>query len=51
MTVLTISLSYFVYDTLCCLLIEADLASFIHHVCSILGISVGVFQAKVPLRG
>lgn len=47
--VLRISLSYFVYDMLCCLAIELydgrlDVATALHHVASIMGLQVGVFQ-------
>eukprot|EP00884_Botryococcus_braunii_P006540 jgi/Botrbrau1/15888/Bobra.40_1s0071.1 len=44
--VLTMSLGYFVYDTICCSLIDFDLPSFIHHLCTILGLSVGVCLRK-----
>ena len=41
-----VSLAYFVYDLLCCLFIELDLVSLAHHVCTIAGLAVGVFQGK-----
>jgi hypothetical protein len=47
LTVLTMSLGYFVYDTICCLIIDFDVANLMHHLCTILGLVVGVVQAKV----
>jgi hypothetical protein len=49
MTALTTSLGYFAYDTLCCLAIElregqVDVATFLHHVATLAGLGVGVFQ-------
>jgi hypothetical protein len=41
-----VSLAYFVYDLLCCLFIELDAVSLAHHVCTIAGLAVGVFQGK-----
>jgi hypothetical protein len=41
-----VSLAYFVYDLLCCLFIELDPVSLVHHVCTIAGLAVGVFQGK-----
>jgi hypothetical protein len=41
-----VSLAYFVYDLLCCLCIELDAVSLVHHVCTIAGLAVGVFQGK-----
>jgi hypothetical protein len=42
MLVLTVSLGYFAYDTICCLFIDQDLFNFTHHVCTMLGLAVGV---------
>ena len=38
--VLTISLGYFVYDTIACALIEDDRANAAHHLCSIAAVCV-----------
>jgi hypothetical protein len=49
MSALTTSLGYFAYDTLCCLAIELaegrlDVATLLHHVATLAGLCVGVFQ-------
>lgn len=41
---LTVSLGYFVYDSIACELIEHDLPNLLHHIATILGLCVGVFQ-------
>ena len=41
-----VSLAYFIYDLLCCLFIDLDPVSLAHHVCTIAGLAVGVFQGK-----
>lgn len=41
---LTVSLGYFVYDSIVCELIEHDLPNLLHHIATILGLCVGVFQ-------
>ena len=38
---------YFLYDTVCCLLINHDWANFLHHVCTMLGMAVGLVQGRV----
>ena len=45
--VLNISLGYFTYDTLCCLYIDFDFANVIHHLCTMLGLAVGVCNGVV----
>ena len=44
---LAVSLAYFIYDSIACELIEHDLANLLHHVATILGLCVGVFQRIV----
>ena len=41
-----VSLAYFTNDLLCCLFIDLDPVSLAHHVCTIAGLAVGVFQGK-----
>ena len=41
---LSITLGYFGYDTIGVLLIESDWGNTVHHLASMLAISVGVFQ-------
>ena len=43
MTVLSVSLGYFVYDAVCCELIKHELANLLHHISTIVGLAVGVF--------
>ena len=38
---------YFLYDTICCLLIDLDWANLLHHVCTMLGMAVGLVQGRV----
>lgn len=45
--VLNISLGYFAYDTLCCLYIDFDYANVLHHLCTMLGLAVGVCNGVV----
>ncbi|KAL3141132.1 hypothetical protein ABBQ38_003483 [Trebouxia sp. C0009 RCD-2024] len=40
--VMNISLGYFTYDMLCCLYIDLDFANVAHHLCTTLGLAVGV---------
>lgn len=42
--VLRVSLAYFFYDMLCCMAIEFDIVITLHHVATILGLFVGVFN-------
>ncbi|KAK9830423.1 hypothetical protein WJX72_011688 [[Myrmecia] bisecta] len=44
--VLSIATGYFFYDTLCCLIIDADLANFLHHVCTLAGLAIGTFPQQ-----
>lgn len=44
---LVVSLAYFIYDSIACELIEHDLANLLHHLATILGLCVGVFQRFV----
>ena len=39
--VLSVSLAYFLYDTVCCLLIDRDAANLLHHVFTCLGLAIG----------
>ena len=45
--VLNNSLGYFTYDTLCCLVIDWDFANVVHHLCTMLGLAVGVCNGVV----
>ena len=47
MTVLSVSLAYFVYDAVCCELIKHELANLLHHISTIAGLAVGVFRNVV----
>ena len=47
MQVLSISLGYFTYDCICCEIIERDFANLAHHLCTMLGLWVGVCQGRV----
>ena len=40
-------MGYFLYDTVCCMAIELDLANLLHHACSLLGMAVGIVQGRV----
>lgn len=44
--VLTVSLAYFTYDSICCELIKHDWPNFLHHLATIAGLVVGVLQLK-----
>lgn len=44
--VLTVSLAYFTYDSICCELIKHDLPNLLHHLATIAGLLVGVLQLK-----
>ncbi len=44
---LSVSLGYFIYDTVCCLLIENDPANTIHHICTIVAVAIGVLHGTV----
>lgn len=44
MRLLTVSLGYFTYDTIICELIEHDPPNLLHHIATVLGLCVGVFQ-------
>jgi hypothetical protein len=46
LTVLTVSLAYFTYDSICCELISHDLPNLLHHLATILGLWVGVMQLR-----
>jgi hypothetical protein len=46
LTLLTVSLAYFVYDSICCELIKHDLPNLLHHLATILGLWVGVLQLR-----
>ncbi|KAK9795938.1 hypothetical protein WJX73_008961 [Symbiochloris irregularis] len=41
---LSLSLGYFLFDTVCTYLIERDGANLAHHLCSIAAVAVGVFE-------
>ena len=41
------SLAYFVYDAICCELIKHELANLLHHIATIVGLTVGVFRKVV----
>jgi hypothetical protein len=41
------SIGYFIYDTICCMAIDLDLANLLHHACSLLGMAVGIVQGRV----
>ncbi len=41
------SLAYFIYDAICCELIKHELANLLHHVATIVGLTVGVFRKVV----
>ena len=43
------SLGYFTYDMLCCLYIDWDFANVAHHLCTMLGLAVGVCNGVVRL--
>ena len=43
------SLAYFIYDAICCELIKHELANLLHHVATIVGLTVGVFHKVVRL--
>ena len=47
--VMNISLGYFTYDMLCCLVIDLDFANVAHHLCTMLGLAVGVCNGVVRL--
>lgn len=47
--VMNISLGYFTYDMLCCLYIDWDFANVAHHLCTMLGLAVGVCNGVVRL--
>ena len=47
MTVLSVSLAYFIYDAVCCELIKHELANLLHHISTIVGLAVGVFRNVV----
>ena len=44
---MNISLGYFTYDMLCCLYIDLDFANVAHHLCTMLGLAVGVCNGVV----
>lgn len=44
---MNISLGYFTYDMLCCLYIDWDFANVAHHLCTMLGLAVGVCNGVV----
>ena len=44
---MALSLSYFTYDLICCLIIEADLAGTIHHCLTMAGLAIGVLKGVV----
>lgn len=47
-----ISLAYFVYDFLVCLVIDPEPVGVVHHLCTIAGLAVGVLDGKArPLCG
>ena len=41
-----VSLAYFVYDFLVCLVIDPELVGTLHHLCTMAGLSVGLLQGK-----
>lgn len=41
---LTVSLAYFTYDSLACELIQHDVPNLLHHIATLAGLCVGVFQ-------
>ena len=45
--VLTISLGYFLYDTAVCFILDRDPWNAAHHLCTILGLLVGVCNRMV----
>ncbi len=45
--IMNLSLGYFTYDMLCCLYIKLDLADLAHHLCTMLGLAVGVCNGVV----
>ena len=49
--VLEITLSYFLYDTLYCALIERTLEMTLHHIATVSGLQVGVFSLVVRSLG
>lgn len=44
---MNLSLGYFTYDMLCCLYIDLDFANVVHHLCTMLGLAVGVCNGVV----
>lgn len=44
---MNLSLGYFTYDMLCCLYISLDVADLAHHLCTMLGLAVGVCNGVV----
>ena len=46
-SVMNLSLGYFTYDMLCCLYIDLDFANVVHHLCTMLGLAVGVCNGVV----
>ena len=44
---MNLSLGYFTYDMLCCLYISLDAADLAHHLCTMLGLAVGVCNGVV----
>ena len=44
---MNVSLGYFAYDMLCCLYINWDFANVAHHLCTMLGLAVGVCNGVV----
>ena len=49
MTVLSVSLAYFIYDAVCCELIKHEMANLLHHISTIVGLAVGVFYNVVRM--
>lgn len=47
---MNISLGYFTYDMMCCLYIDLDFANVAHHLCTMLGLAVGVCNGVVRLQ-
>lgn len=50
-TVLTVSLAYFLYDMICCELIKHELPNLLHHISTLAGLVVGVFYNVVRSLG
>lgn len=44
---MTVSVAYFAYDFICCFFIEFDMVGNVHHVATMAGLLVGLYEGRV----